>query len=190
MSEHELPNDLDDGQRDSQDLNEDDEIVADSVNITQAPVGKINAESVRMSGSSAGEIYASEVEIRQGGALKVQAERLDISQSNIANVEAEVAAFDHTFNGFVKANQVSINDGRVSILYSGSSELTNSATGMLVANEVRGDSIRSGVLLTSRVTGNVETVLDTPRAMLAGLTAGIATGLVIFMGTLLTRRKM
>ena len=37
-------------------------------------------------------------------------------------------------------------------------------------------------IIASRLNGNVETVLDTPRAMLAGLTAGTAMGLVLWVG--------
>jgi len=55
--------------------------------------------------------------------------------------------------------------------------------------DVTGESIRSTILLSGNINGNVETVLDTPRAMLAGLTAGVAVGLVLFAGKLLTRRK-
>jgi hypothetical protein len=39
------------------------------------------------------------------------------------------------------------------------------------------------------VDGPVDTVLDTPRAILAGLTAGIAFGLVYLAGRLLVRRR-
>jgi hypothetical protein len=45
------------------------------------------------------------------------------------------------------------------------------------------------VLLAREVNGPVETVLDTRGAVAAGLVAGIAIGLVLFVGGLLTRRR-
>jgi hypothetical protein len=45
------------------------------------------------------------------------------------------------------------------------------------------------VLLARNVDGPVTTTLDTRGALLAGLTAGIALGLVLFVGSLLAKRE-
>jgi len=68
-------------------------------------------------------------------------------------------------------------------------ELNESSAGLLVSRQVRSTTIRTGVLLASQVEGQVEAVLDTPRALLAGLAAGVGVGLVTLLGSLLRRRR-
>jgi hypothetical protein len=46
-----------------------------------------------------------------------------------------------------------------------------------------------GLLLASEVHGNVETVLDTTGAAVAGLAAGVGIGLLLAIGGLLRRRR-
>ena len=50
-------------------------------------------------------------------------------------------------------------------------EIKDVCAGVVITRNMRGENIRTGVLLTGQIDGNVETILDTPRAMLAGLTA-------------------
>jgi hypothetical protein len=45
------------------------------------------------------------------------------------------------------------------------------------------------ILLAREVHGPVETVLDTRGALLAGLVAGVAIGMVLYVGRLLSRRR-
>jgi hypothetical protein len=45
------------------------------------------------------------------------------------------------------------------------------------------------ILLAREVNGPVETVFDTRGAALAGLIGGIAVGMVLFAGKLLSRRR-
>jgi len=65
--------------------------------------------------------------------------------------------------------------------------MAESQAGAIIAREVHGGFVQTTILLASKVDGPVESVLDTPRAMLAGLTAGVAIGLVMFVGKLLRR---
>jgi hypothetical protein len=66
---------------------------------------------------------------------------------------------------------------------------STNVTGLLVAQQVRGGSIKTAVLLAGQVDGPVETSLDTPRALLAGLAAGIGAGLVLLIGSLAKQRR-
>jgi len=83
---------------------------------------------------------------------------------------------------------VSLQDSSSVVLVTENAKLQESRNGLLVASKVEADTINTTILLTRNVEGNVETVLDTPRALLAGLTAGVAVGLVLFVGQLLTKR--
>jgi hypothetical protein len=74
----------------------------------------------------------------------------------------------------------------------------------VVADEVEQQNCRSGVVITrsadmrgsstlvllaGQTNGPVETLLDTRGALLAGLIGGTVTGLVLFVGNLLFRRR-
>jgi hypothetical protein len=74
-------------------------------------------------------------------------------------------------------------------VYSQSSEINNSRVGLVVARELEASSVRAGILLSGQVNGDVETILDTPRALLAGLTAGVVTGLVMFFLRMISNRR-
>ena len=66
--------------------------------------------------------------------------------------------------------------------------LVESRVGMVVAREVDGGPIRTGILLAGRVDGRVEAQMDTADAVKAGLVAGAAAGIVYFLTRLLLRR--
>jgi hypothetical protein len=67
--------------------------------------------------------------------------------------------------------------------------LANSRSALTVAGTADLRDSSTFVLLAREVNGPVETVLDTRGAVAAGLVAGIAIGLVLFLGGLLTRRR-
>jgi hypothetical protein len=90
--------------------------------------------------------------------------------------------------GLVRSEQAAVSNGGVNILYTGSAQLQDTQTALMVARQVQG-AARSTILIAGQVEGPVQTTLDTPRAILAGLTAGIAVGLVLFVGRLLTLRR-
>jgi hypothetical protein len=74
-------------------------------------------------------------------------------------------------------------------VYAQAVELHEAQAAVVVAREVHSGSLRTGVLLAGRVEGPVETIVDTPRALLAGLSAGIGIGLVLFLFQLLLGRR-
>ncbi|MEJ2709589.1 MAG: hypothetical protein P8074_18405 [Anaerolineales bacterium] len=67
--------------------------------------------------------------------------------------------------------------------------MRESSAGLVVSQQVRAEQVRSTILLAGQVNGTVETVLDTPRALLAGLASGVAVGLVLLAGNLLSRKE-
>ena len=91
--------------------------------------------------------------------------------------------------GLVQAQDVRAEQSAINALYCDTAELVDSQAGLLVSRQVKGTTIRTGVLLASQVEGQVEAVLDTPRALLAGLAAGLGVGLVSLLGSLLRRRR-
>ena len=80
-------------------------------------------------------------------------------------------------------------DSLVPVVFSQSITANSGAAGLIVSGEVDAQSVRAGILLARQVNGEVEAVLDTPRALLAGIAAGSAAGLVIFLMQLLVRKR-
>jgi len=162
---------------------------AETINLSQASVGTIEAELVRMSQSSAGQINATEVEVRQSISLQVEAENITLHQGGAGMIRSEHLEMSQGGFAIGVANEAVIRDSSVGALYTEHSEVAHSMAGVLVTRQVTGDHNRTVFMLAGRVDGSVETVLDTPRAMLAGLVAGVAVGMVLFVGSLLRDRR-
>jgi hypothetical protein len=75
------------------------------------------------------------------------------------------------------------------VVISETATLQESRAKVVIARQVQSAGTRTAILLAGKVEGSVETALDTPRALLAGLTAGVAVGLVLFVGKLLSRKR-
>jgi hypothetical protein len=91
--------------------------------------------------------------------------------------------------GMFQGETATIQQGSAGVIVSDTVQMKDSSAGVLVAGQIQGGNIRTGLLLAGKVEGQVETLLDGPRAMLAGLTAGAAFGLVLFLMRLLKIRK-
>jgi len=61
--------------------------------------------------------------------------------------------------------------------------------GLAAGREVHVNESRTGILLAKTVNGNVNTVLDTRGALIAGLTGGLFAGLMLLLGRMLFGRK-
>lgn len=159
------------------------------VNLSDTSVNSIQAELVRMVESSAKTVTASEVEIRQGGAGTIESDRVIIHQGFVARVNADKVEVSSGAVGIADTNQAVLNDNKVLLMSAGSAEVHNSRIGIVFAQHLQGESIHAKFLISNRVDGSVDTILDTPRVILAGLTAGIAFGLVYLAGRLLIRER-
>jgi hypothetical protein len=63
-----------------------------------------------------------------------------------------------------------------------------SRVGLLISQEAHLTDSSTLVLLSRNVTGPVHTVVDTRGAMAAGLVAGVAVGLLLWLGSWVSRR--
>jgi len=89
----------------------------------------------------------------------------------------------------VRGDNVVIKDSGAGVVVADRISGTNASIGVAVANSAELDGSSTVVLLAREVHGNVETVLDTRGAMVAGLMAGVAVGMVLLVGSLLVRRR-
>jgi hypothetical protein len=88
----------------------------------------------------------------------------------------------------VSGVQANLHDGGAGVIVSDAALVENATAGILVAREVHGTTLRTGVLLAGKVDGNVETLLDTVGAIGAGLAAGVGIGLMLTIARMFRRR--
>jgi hypothetical protein len=160
----------------------------ESINISETSVQKVDAELVRMNRSAARHIQAEEVEVRQGGVMRVDATSLSVQQGGVSIARASNLKMDNSALLIGRAGEAVVESSRVGALYSPSVEMKYSHANLLVARQVSGGPVRAIVMLAGKVEGPVRAYLDTPRALLAGLAAGLGFGIVLLLGRQITRR--
>lgn len=124
--------------------------------------------------SAAAEVIASQVNIQDSAVMHLQGEM--VTATNTGIMLASVQHFDASTTG-------------VGGLFSDTVHLHESQVGLVVGRQVTGEVIRTKILLASKVEGQVETLIDTPRTLLFGISAGVATGLVLTLFRLVLKRK-
>ena len=149
----------------------------------------VEAEIVHVEQSSVMEVKADKVELHQSSAAKVEAQSLTAYQSALALTQAQNVHLNGSSVALVRTMNFAAEDSVVTAVLADSVTLGTGASVLVAAREVSGESIKTSLLLAGHVHGPVETVLDTPRALLAGLSAGVAVGLVLWLGSLLSRRR-
>jgi hypothetical protein len=150
------------------------ELDADVITLEGGTVDAVEAESVQIVQSGARTITASEVSINTGMAISIEADQIAMQQSGAFVAQARQMGLDTSTGFALLGNEMEIEKSRVGMIVARDTNLSNSST---------------IVLLAKNVNGPVETLLDTRGAIYAGLIAGIAMGMVRFVGSLLTRRR-
>jgi len=157
-------------------------------NISQAEVANVHADSVQMHQSDADMIEAEEVKMKQSAAANVKAGKISMQQSALAYVDAEEVVAQESGLGFAQAGKLSVS-GYTGAVVAGSADVHHGLAGFVAGREVSVSESRTGILLARTVYGDVNTVLDTRGALIAGLTAGLFSGLMLMLGRVLFRRK-
>jgi len=104
----------------------------------------------------------------------VEANQIDVHQGGIGMARAQALAMEQSGAGAVFTDEAHVARSGVGVLVAGQAELSQTRTVVLLAREVHGE---------------VQTVLDTRGAALAGIAAGVVVGLLLMIGGLLGRRK-
>jgi hypothetical protein len=149
----------------------------------------IEGDIVQVNQSNISQITAQKVELRQGGANKVNAEQVTAQQSGLGMIQASSVNVSQSGVGFVRSSETVLEKNSTQVLVTQTATINGGTAGLLVAREVHANPLRAFVVLAQKIDGQVETTLDTRGAILAGLIAGIAAGLVSLVGRLLTQRK-
>ena len=168
---------------------EQEEISADEVQVNNTTVQAVQAEVARLQGSMAREIRASEIEARQSLLGLVSAENVRTSDGVVGLAQTSVLHLSNSTAIATRAQDVVCKDSTVTVMYTDRAQLSETQNLLMVARTVEGGPVRTGILLAGQVNAPVETMVDTPRAMFAGLTAGITVGLVLLVGKMLSQLR-
>jgi ABC-type protease/lipase transport system fused ATPase/permease subunit len=90
--------------------------------------------------------------------------------------------------GFARAEQVVFQDGSAGMLVANVVTGENIGANLMISREVQATVIKTSVLLAGRIDGPVETKVDARGALFAGLAAGAGMGVVLAVARLLTKR--
>ncbi len=157
-------------------------------NTSQMEVQNVQAEAVRMHQASAGSIAAEDVTMHQSAAAAVKATRVSAHQSALAAVESVEVLADQAFVGMLQAQGVSLS-GYAGAVVAGNADIRNVMAGVVSGSEIRVNDSRTVLLIGRNVQGNVTTLMDTRSALIAGLVAGLFSGMMLLLGRALFRRK-
>jgi hypothetical protein len=165
------------------------DLQGDVISMTDSRANIINADQVTLSESMASEIAANNVDMAQSLAMRIQGEYVEMNNSGVGLVQANTVVGTNAQVMLAQTNELNIENASLGVALAGTADVVNGRIGLLMTRELHGEAIQSTILLSGKVDGDVQTVLDTPRAMLVGLTAGVAIGLVFLVGSLLLKRK-
>jgi hypothetical protein len=157
-------------------------------NLTRSEVPSVQAAAVRMHQSVAETIAAQEVALHQSAAASVTADSVSAHQSGLAMVEAEEFLSQHNAIGFVQAEKASVR-GYTAAVMAGSAEVHYGLTGVAIGRELHVEGARAVLLVGRNVHGNVNTLMDSRSALIAGLTGGLFAGLLLLLGRTLFGRR-
>ena len=158
------------------------------INLSQARVDNVQADLVRASQTAILNLNAEEVDLQTSLAASVQTGEFNAHDSILGAVICENASLQDSIAGGIRAE--TLNFQGASVL-----NIANTMTNMdvnafaVVATDFRADNIRTGILISREVHGNVTATVDGRTALLGGLVGGAVTGLILLAGMLLFRPK-
>ena len=157
-------------------------------NLDTTSVEVIEAEMVRMHQSAAQEITADEVSMQQAAAIDVTAAEVSAHESALLMVSAKDVEMTNSAAGAIRAENVNVT-GSAGVVMAETVNLGNTYAGVVIGGEVRGEQIETLFLLSNHVEGDVQTVVDTRGALIAGMVGGLLTGTILLIGRLVFGRR-
>jgi len=157
-------------------------------NLDTTSVEVVEAELVRMHQSAAQEITADEVALHQSAAFDVTAAEISAQESALGLVSAQDVELTNSAAGAIRAENVNV-QGQAGFVMAESVNLGNTYAGVILGDQVRGEQIETLFLFSNHVEGDVQTVVDTRGALIAGIVGGLLTGIILLIGRLVFGRR-
>jgi len=158
------------------------------VNLSKVSVEKVEAELVRTNQTSIQQLTAEEVELQISAVGAAKAVNLQVRESIVGAVTSEQATLQNSMVGGAWAESLSLS-GVTALALANSISSKEIEAIAVIGTEIRAENIRTGLLISREVHGNVTTVVDRRIALLGGLIGGTAAGLILLAGKLLFGRK-
>lgn len=158
------------------------------INLSQAKVETVEAGLVRTTQTAINQINAEEVDLQMSAAGSIQTGELQAHGSVLGAISSQNANVQDSISAGIQADSLSFNG---STLLCVANTMTNRDVNAfaVIANDLEADNIRTGILISREIHGNVTATVDGRTALLAGLVGGAATGLILLAGRLLFRPK-
>jgi hypothetical protein len=157
-------------------------------NLSTTRVEVIEADLVRMHQSAAQEITADEVDLHQSAALDVTTVDVSAHEAALGLVNAKDVEMTNSAAGVIRAENVSM-VGQAGVVLAESVDMGNTYAGLVAGGQVRGERIETLILLANHVEGDVQTMVDTRSALIAGTVGGVLAGVVLLIGRLVFGRR-
>ena len=158
-------------------------------NLSQAQVQSISAQRVNMEQAAAETINAENVEMDRSAVADLNANHVNARQAVIGELKASDVVADQSLIGYVQAERAGVS-GFTGAVIAQSADVRSSASFAVIANEVKfEESARTVLLISSKVEGNVTTLVDTRTALIGGLVAGLFASIAVLLGRALFGRK-
>jgi hypothetical protein len=157
-------------------------------NLDRSSAEVIEAELVRMHQSAVQEITADEVDLHQAAALDVTAAEVSAHEAALGLVNARDVEMTNSAAAAVRAENVNV-VGQAGVVLANSVILGNTYAGVVAANQIQGERIETLFLFSNHVEGDVQTVVDTRGALIAGMVGGLLTGIILLIGRLVFGRE-
>jgi len=170
------------------DIEETQDEIPQVANVTNASVEVVEAKLVRMHQSAAQEITADEVDLQQSAALDVTTAEVNAHEAALGLVTARDVDLNNSAVAIIRAETANI-AGSAGVVLAESANLGNTYAGVVAGNEVRSERIESLILLARNVEGDVQTVVDTRSALIAGMVGGLLAGIFLLVGRMLFGHK-
>ncbi len=156
------------------------------VNLVTSNVHEVHADLVRLHQSVARRVEAEETDLHQSSVAQVAASRITAHESAIGMAQAGEIQAANSSIGAARAEIATIN-GNAGVIFAGTARLQNTCAGLMAGREVHAERIKTLVLFSTHVEGEVHTTMSTRDAILAGSLGGLLIGLAMLLGRFLFR---
>jgi len=158
------------------------------LNLDRESVDVVQAEMVRINQSAIQEVTAEEAGLTMSASLNTKAMKVITHESALFLVDADKVEMTNSAAGAVIAENIDVS-GQTGIVLGNSVELGNTYAGFVAGGNIRAEKIDSLVFLGRHVEGNVQAVVDTRGALIAGMVGGLFAGLIVLVGRFALRQK-
>lgn len=157
-------------------------------NLENSSVEVIEAEMVRLHQSMAQEITAEEVALHQSAAFDIATAEISAHETALGLVTAKDVEMTNSAAAAIRAENVNVN-GSAGAVMADTVNLGNTYAGVVAGGQVKGEQIETLFLLSNHVEGDVQTVVDTRSALIAGTVGGLLAGIILLIGRLVFGRR-